>query len=294
MEKYLNLYYKCLAERALTDGGFPSHKGLQYSPDSTAWAVLAFKAFDIYHDLALSARSRLSKSQLQDGRVALSLDCLDVIWPTSLAILAWQGSKKHYPSQLRAVESLLGYTGEHYERKKDSPFAHDTAIKGWPWILKTHSWVEPTSLALLALEIAGKGEHERAKEGRQMLLDRQLDSGGWNYGNTRVFGKELRPMPESTGLVLNSLAGRVNRGIVEKSISYLKKEFDRLHTPLSIGWGAIGLSACGERPANVEESVLHCLEFQEEYGPYTTEELSIILISLGAKAGLLSIFDKKA
>ena len=42
-----------------------------------------------------------------------------------------------------------------------------------------------------------------------MMLDRQLPHGGWNYGNTYVFGRELRPMPESTGAALTGLAGQV-------------------------------------------------------------------------------------
>lgn len=293
IEKYLNIYSKSLAERALPDGGFPCHKGGRYRPDSTAWAVLAFKAFGIFHSLAVSARLRLCEDQLEDGRIVVSPDCLYAFWPTSLAILAWQDSPEHYLNQMRAVEFLLGNTGEHYTRRKDSPVAHDTAIRGWPWILKTHSWVEPTCIALLALEITGKGKHERAQEGRQMLLDRQLELGGWNYGNTKVFGHQLRPMPESTGVALNALGRSVNRRLVEKSISYLKNEFQRLCTPLSMGWSAIGLSAWGERPANFEKSVLHCLELQNDYGTYSTEEISIILMSLRAKAGLLSIFDHR-
>ena len=33
-----------------------------------------------------------------------------------------------------------------------------------------------------------------------MIMDRQLDRGGWNYGNITIFGKELFPIPDSTAI----------------------------------------------------------------------------------------------
>jgi hypothetical protein len=144
-------------------------------------------------------------------------------------------------------------------------------------------------MALLALESAGQGHHDRAQEARHMLLDRQLERGGWNYGNTTVFGQQLRPMPESTGLALNALAGRLPRERVEKSLSYLKDHVGSLRTPLSLGWGFLGLGAWGERPANAETFVFQCFDRQHVYGPYDTQQLSLLIVSLLGKRGLLSL-----
>src|SRR5205823_8208613 len=68
-----------------------------------------------------------------------------------------------------------------------------------------------------------------------IFLDRQLPHGGWNYGNTLMFGKELHPMPESTGAALSGLAGMVDQDNVSRSLDYLQGEVDRLRTPISLG-----------------------------------------------------------
>jgi hypothetical protein len=225
---------------------------------------------------------------MEDGRVSLSKDHPQAFWPTTLAVLAWHGSPAHRKSQSRGIEFLLSTTGQHHKKRDDSPVAHDTALRGWPWIGETHSWVEPTSLALLALEISGNGEHERAREARRMLMDRQMESGGWNYGNTAVFGRQLWPMPESTGLALSALEGRTERKAVEKSILYLKAEMGRLRTPLSFAWGRLGLSAWGVGPELGQDSLLENFRRQEIYADHGTEQISLLIVSLNASKGLVS------
>ena len=163
-----------IERRILPERGLANHIGGGYRPDATAWAVLAFKACRKDTDIIQQAQARLAAEQLDDGRVCISLKHPDAFWPTSLAILAWQGSTGHIDSQSRAVNFLLNTSGRHFERKPDSPAAHDTSIKGWPWIENTHSWVEPTALALIALRTSGYEKHPRAIEAINMLLDRQL------------------------------------------------------------------------------------------------------------------------
>ena len=127
-------------------------------------------------------------------------------------------------------------------------------LKGWPWIEDTHSWVEPTATCVMALRGAGHGQHDRVREAVRMILDRQLPHGGWNVGNTIVFGNELHPMPEGTGSALASLAGVVDEAEVARSLDYLHGEVDRLRTPISLGWGLIGLAAWGRWPVEGSSS----------------------------------------
>jgi hypothetical protein len=136
----------------------------------------------------------------------------------------------------------------------------------------------------MALRATGHGQHGRVREAIRMMLDRQLPHGGWNYGNTLVFGRELHPMPESTGAALTGLAGEVDRQTVSRSIDYLQGEVDRLRTPISLGWALLGLAAWGVWPSNGEALVERCLANQSRYGEYDTSALCLLI--LGALAGV--------
>jgi hypothetical protein len=137
-------------------------------------------------------------------------------------------------------------------------------------------------MAMMALRVTGHGQHDRVKEAVRMLLDRQLPHGGWNYGNTLVFGTELHPMPETTGAALAGLAGMVDRKAVSSSLSYLQNEVARMQTPISLGWSLLGLEAWGLSPLNAKALVERCLANQERYGEYETSALCLLF--LGALA----------
>ena len=275
-----------IGARALSDGGFVDRPNGGYRPDATAWAIIAIKASGGLEDLADTARERLRKDQMKDGRVCVIPGFREAYWPTALAVMAWHGSPEYLDSQSSSIRFLLSTSGNHWEKKPDSILGHDPEIKGWAWIENTHSWVEPTSLVLLSLEVAGQHQHERSCEARRMLLDRQLESGGWNYGNTSVFGQTLRPMTESTGMALSALAGKVSSERVALSIAYLQERINSLLTPLSLGWSLLGLSAWDKRPGNAEDLIFKSLSRQAVYGVYDTSQLSILILAFLGKKGL--------
>jgi len=262
-----------------------------YRPDSSAWAILALEAWG-YDGWALqSSRNRLMADQRSDGLVCISSMHEEAFWPTSLAILAWQSSSKHYEPRAQAVRYLLNTSGRHWPHDPQSPVAHDTNLRGWPWTKDTHSWTDPTALAVMALRVAGFSEHERVKEAETMLLNRQLPKGGWNYGNTFAFGQELRPLPESTGLALNALSGTVSRGRVEQSLQYLKSRTATLKTPRSLAWSLMGLGAWGEHLDTAPDLIFACLARKVRYGDFDTVSLALVLLSFLAHRGLLGIFQ---
>ena len=262
--------------------------------DATAWAVLALLEHGEAGSVIEAARRRVAGDQLRDGRVPVVADHPEAVWPTPLAVLAWQGSSAHQQKQARAVEFLLTHSGSHPPFDPDGPLGHDTSIRGWPWVMETHSWVAPTSLCILALQLAGHGQHERVLEAASMLTNRRLSSGGWNYGNTTVYGQQLRPLPDTTGMALSALAGRVSREWAASSIDYLENQVSRIRTPLSLGWGLLGLASWGVRPAQTEEWVLETLNRQDLIGPYDTAPLALLLLSHRVRHGLLSVFYRGA
>jgi hypothetical protein len=144
-------------------------------------------------------------------------------------------------------------------------------------------------MAIIALEIVGKGNHPRVEEATKMLMDRQLDSGGWNYGNTTVFGRQLYPMYGSTGMALCALYKKVDKNSIDKSLKYLQNKIQKLRTPFSLGWGLLGLGAWRIVPDDKTGLIDRCLKQQEIFGTYNTLHLSLLLIALTAENGLVDL-----
>lgn len=283
---------RLLESRALPEGGFPARGGEPFRSDATAWAILALNQLASGHLLLGLARDRLTTAQDPDGRVSISREHEEAFWPTALSILAWHASRAHEPHCNRGVQFLLKTTGQHRSKNPDEPVGHDPSIPGWPWIDGTHSWIEPTALSILALRVVGHGQHDRVREGIRMTIDRQLPHGGWNYGNTTVYGQELHPMPESTGAALAGLVGQAEQGTVARSLDYLQGEVDRLRTPISLGWGLLGLAAWDRWPSNGAALVERCLANQARYGEYDTSALCLLLLAAleGEAGGKSTVF----
>ncbi len=152
----------------------------------------------------------------------------------------------------RAVAWLLSVEGSRIEYLDKT--GHDTTIIGWPWVQGTHSWIEPTAISVLALKHAGLSDHPRTREGVRLLIDRLLRSGGCNYGNTVIFGQELRPHLQPTGLTLLALAGeRDSSNRIRRAIDYLLGELSAQTPTASLAYGLLGLAAQGALPREARD-----------------------------------------
>jgi hypothetical protein len=277
-----------LLTRVRADGGFSHQRGESYRADATAWAVIALSSTVADRKYIQPAITRLMANQLGDGSISISPDHTDAFWPTPLAILACHCASVNGASQRKAIQFMLSTTGKHWEKRPEEIAQHNTALKGWPWIAATHSWVEPTALGTIALTMAGYQLHPRVKEAIHMLVDRQLPHGGWNYGNTSVFGQELRAAPESTGAALHALTGYVPQQDVQLSLDYLSTEVTRLRTPIALGWSLLALNSWGIPIPNMTSLIADCLKRQERYGRYDTTSLCLLILPLVSPNGLLA------
>jgi hypothetical protein len=272
-----------VSRRFLPEGGITHLPCGRFGTGATAWGILVYRAAGGEQEILEKHCARLIREQDKGGRLCVDKEHPDSYWPTAIAILAWQDSQRSDDARQKAVQFLLKATGVHSPRLANDPSGHDTSLKGWPWVAGTHSWIEPTALAVIALKATGHLQHDRVREGIRMMLDRQLPHGGWNYGNSVVFGRELRPMPESTGAALTGLAGQVEVEVVARSLDYLQGEVSGLRTPVSLGWALLGLAAWDMWPSNGFKLVERCLTNQSRYGEYDTSSFCLLL--LGALAG---------
>ncbi|MBI1785528.1 terpene cyclase/mutase family protein [Candidatus Sumerlaeota bacterium] len=273
------------------EGGFlPRRRVIAPRPDATAWGIIALAASSNNEDTLLPHRNQLAAIQSPDGRVAISPENADAFWTTALAILAWHGSPQHSEARSKAVDFVLKTEGIRHLKTADSPLAHDSSLLGWPWIIGTSSWAEPTALCIIALRAAGFGNHDRVLQGIELLINRQISTGGWNYGNTAVYDQTLKPMTNSTGLVLNALAGRVDAAKIESSLNYLKGEIATLRSPQSLGWGILGLGAWGMRPAESADWIAACLKAESRLGGYDVPQFAILALASAAQGGILGFY----
>ncbi|MEX2111630.1 MAG: hypothetical protein WD845_00505 [Pirellulales bacterium] len=241
----------------------------------------------------------LLERQSTDG--SLGIDAADATpgWPTAWAIIAWhkaQASKladaKFDAAIARGLEWLIGVEGELIQRNDTT--GHDTEIPGWPWVRGTHAWLEPTALALLALKHTGHAAHVRALDAVHLLYDRMLPGGGCNYGNTIIFGQELRAHVQPTGLALLALAGeRDTTDRTSKSIDYLLGELSARTATASLCYGLLGLAAHGAFPAQAEQWLSAATERTLSRDPAPYKLALLALARQGAVSSLIpTAFDE--
>jgi hypothetical protein len=239
----------------------------QDSPGEEGWAV------------AIATARWLVSIRQPDGSLGVTLELPEPGWATPFALLVWSSLGGFETERSKAFGWLLGLEGQTMARSKGDPMGHDTSIPGWPWVAGTHSWVEPTAMALLALARGGFADHARARDGVRLLLDRAIPTGGWNLGNPVVFGKPLRPLPGPTGLALLALAKmRAHSKIVDQALDYLCSALAMTLAPVSLGWGLLGLRAWGAWPVEGEKWLVSAYK-ADAARKHRTIELAMLLLA---------------
>ena len=74
-----------------------------------------------------------------------------------------------------------------------------------------------------------------------MLLDRACVDGGWNSGNSVVYGVPLRPHVEATAVALLALQGEQRTEMVQKSLSWLRQNAASVYSVSSLAWCILSL-----------------------------------------------------
>ena len=133
-------------------------------------------------------------------------------------------------------------------RVADDKVRFDPSKYGWGWVPDTVSWVIPTAFSVIALSQTraglgrqGRSVRRRTDLGRAMLLDRACESGGWNAGNSSVYGVPLRPQPDATAIALLALPEKSRDGRVSEALNYLCVKAPVCRSPYSLAWSTLAL-----------------------------------------------------
>lgn len=165
---------------------------------------------------------------------------------TALAILAL-GEKAHggveWLINLEPIENHWLYQWRF--RLFDRQVRFDPTKSGWPWVDGTVSWVAPTAMSILAVQRQRPG-HPRLRKATAMLIDRACPAGGWNAGNSVVFGVDLAPQPDFTAMGLLALATTPNdapAALLLRSVEYLSDRARSIRSPYTLAWITLALAA---------------------------------------------------
>jgi len=256
------------------------HPNGPQSAEPAALASLAFCAHEHPAD-ATPLADWLADIQAADGSVGVTREQPTPAWPTSLALLAWQALGDHRFDA--AVERSLAWSLQ--TKGKAAPqqphIGHDTTLTGWSWAAATHSWLEPTCYFVLALKALGQRNHPRTREGVQLIIDRLLDAGGCNFGNTRVLGQATLPHVQPSGLAMWAIADEPSTDPrIGASLAYLEHAANKSTATASLSFALLGLTAHGKRPSHAETLIQHAFARELETGPSCYKLALLSLASL--------------
>src|SRR3984893_7125963 len=222
-----------LLQRRLPSGGWGFFSSEQASVEATCLAGLALGSDS--HGNAVSTVRFLKKSQLSDGGWPAFQGDSEGAWTTALALCALTVLNEISDASNRALRWLLearGKEGHWFWRWKfktaDRYVRFDPDKYGWALGPGTGSWVIPTAFSVVAIKqftVCNRSEasDQRIHLGVDMLLDRACVDGGWNSGNSVVYGVPLRPHVEATAVALLALQDEQRIEMVQRSLLWLRQ-----------------------------------------------------------------------
>ncbi len=284
-----------LVRRRLPGRGGWSHNGTQFAAEPTALALLALRTFPPGMESVEHGFHRLISHQRPDKLWSASGDSADVnLWATALVLNALMIFGRYPRTVIASLKALLRFRPSEASwlvrlkfRLSDQHIRFDPKKYGWPWVAGTVSWVLPTSMALIALTRAERGGltagakyDARVRLGAEMLLDRACVGGGWNAGNSVVYGVPLRPHIDATSIALSALRLYYRHRTVRESLTWLLGCVRSL-SPYSLAWLIVAIAQYEDVEADVGPALVvardHLVTLIED--PRNMEDTSAIALS---------------
>ncbi len=270
-------------QKVVTAGKWGYHPTGPQAAEPAAFACLALNAHNLHQEAATLA-NWLAGLQKETGSVGVTQEQETPAWPTSLAMLAWQACDSAVESSKfdTAREKALDWTLQTYGKAapQQDHIGHDTTLLGWSWAAATHSWLEPTCMFVLALKASGRSEHARTREGVRMIVDRQLETGGCNFGNTRVLGQATLPHVQPTGLAMLTIADEPNDDPrISRSLNYLEGVLTEETSTASLCFGILGLTAHRRRPTNADALLENASRRDLKYNTTNCYKLALLTLA---------------
>lgn len=241
------------------DGGWGFQPRHQSRVEPTCWALQALvQSGDAERTVADGFRF-LREVQLRDGSWPSSPAQEQGCWVTSLA--CWTLLSEEDSAQ--AVAAGLKWICDDWPRDSDlwhrllrrltsdrHLSSESDGYRGWGWTPRTSSWIEPTSFALIAINqspqrLLPRGATKRRQLAEAMLYDRLCPGGGWNCGNSQVYGVPGQPLVVPTTWALLALRDHANHSENVTSLDWLERSVTDIQGPGSLALSHVCLQAYG-------------------------------------------------
>jgi hypothetical protein len=240
-----------LLKRQLRSGGWSYFGSRQSCVESTSLAVLALGRDG--PNATIAGTEHLLRSQERDGGWPAFIGDVESAWVTALVLCTLNTTSDFAVARERALQWLMmerGREGHWFWRWKFRIADRDVRFNpdkyGWPWSPKTVSWVIPSAFSLVAIKQYTAcnrlaPSEERIRLGVEMLLDRACVVGGWNSGNSIVYGVPLPPHVEATAIALLALQDEERTPMIRMSLAWLKQRSATIEAVESLAWSILSL-----------------------------------------------------
>jgi len=262
--------------------------GVNHAPvvEATAVVALYLRRFSAADAALQRALQWLEAIQHEDGGWGLNALDAESGWHTAWALLALKRCAGASPAIAAGSRWLLQVEVMRFQDAELLADGRrvagiDFALGGWSWLPGEASWVEPTAIAMLALQDSPLGEaaQPRLEEAVRYLVDRRCPGGGWNVGNPMMFDALLPARAAPTAWSLMALHALAPEVILAEDIQTLRGEMAQDGGLLALSWGLLALRLLGEDSPEAESQLLAA---QSENGswqdnPYLTAIAALAL-----------------
>jgi len=249
----VSLLPRSLEARRLPLGGWSYLNSSQTSVEATSLAAMALSSES--SDASGSGIEQLLRLQRRDGGWPAFLGDSEGSWTTALALCTLNQMTDFASAREKGFHWLIAERGREAHwfwrwkfKTADRNVRFDPDKYGWPWISGSASWVIPTAFSVIAIKQFTAcnrfaESEKRIHLGVEMLLDRACVDGGWNSGNSIVYGVPLRAHVDATAIALLALQDEQRSELIQRSLTWLKKESAGLYSVSSLR-GAFSPYSC--------------------------------------------------
>lgn len=232
-------------------GGWGYKTGHKPVVEATSTVLLALRDDPLASDSYGRGVTWLMNCQHEDGGWGINEDDPESGWQTAWALLALIKSTQGKERINKAVAwlSAVATYSVSTEEFQMAEFPHRDNVEAlvWPWLPGQVGWLEPTALAVIALNqaIGTPLVAERIKIALDYFIRYRAPDGGWNIGNTSPLDTIIIPRVYQTVLVLIALADIAPQYIQPGDVNALQQDLTRDPGMLAQAAGLFGLKTRG-------------------------------------------------